>query len=314
MVDFKWRPPTMHTLLLVILSLAMPAEGGMIIGCFDTNRAGVFSPSSGSSMTSFRANIASNFATAAFQSTDTLTSNFLNSINLLVITAISGNTTEITPLSPAEQSALTNFVMAGGTALIFADNNLQFQPASQSMVQPFGLDCNGNIPGSVTATVTNLSYPVAEGPFGVVSNYTIASFPGWFDVIGPHAVGIAVLDPNREVSLAAIAPGVLSSTSGGVVFFSDSTINDGSLIDTLPTLVDNAIDFVLTLPARPTLFIHNTDNTLVTVSWATNFIGFRLQQTTNLASNLWVDQTLTGVNSTLFATSNSATFFRLINP
>jgi hypothetical protein len=300
--------------LLLIGSFAVSVKGAIVIGCFDTDRAGIFSPSSGTSMTSFRANIVSNFPTATIQSTNTLTSNFLNSIDLVVITAVGGSTTEITPLSAAEQTALTNFVWGGGAALLFADNDIQFQPASQSMVQPFGLDCTGNIAGSVIATITNLSHPVADGPFGAVSNYTVASFPGWFDSLGPNAVSIAILNPNSQVSLAAIAPGMLSSTSGGAVFFSDSTINDGSFVNTLPTLVDNAIGFVLNPPARPTLFITGTNGNSVNVSWATNFTGFRLQETKNLNSNAWTDQSLTGLNQAVVVLSNSATFFRLIKP
>jgi hypothetical protein len=309
------RPNKLRALLFsAIASLAVTVNGGIVIGCFDTSRASVFSPSAGSSMTSFRANIAANFPGATFQSTNLLTSNFLSSISLLVVTAVAGNATEITPLSAAEQGALTNFVLAGGAALIFTDNNIQFQPASQSMVQPFGLDCTGNLPDSVMATITNLTHPVTDGPFGAVTIYTVASFPGWFDVLGPYAVGIATLNPNGEVSLAAIAPGVLSGTSGGVVFFSDSTINDGSFTNTLPILVDNAIDFVLTQPGRPTLFITNNHDASVTVFWAKNVTGYRLQQTTNLFAKTWTDQTLTGVNTATVASSNSATFFRLISP
>jgi hypothetical protein len=300
--------------LSAIISLAMTVKGGIVIGCFDTNRASVFSPSEGSAMAVFRANIASNFPSATFESTNLLTTNFLSSINLLVVTAIYGNSTGITPLSAAEQGALTNFVQAGGAALLFADNDLQFQPASQSIVQPFGLDCTGNLPGSVMATITNLNYPVTDGPFGSVSNYTVASYPGWFDALGPYATGIATLNPNGEVSLAAIAPGLLGGKSGGVVFFSDSTINDGSFTNTLPTLVDNAIDFALTPPSHPTLLISNNYNGSVTVYWATNIFGYSLQQTTNLLSQSWTNQILTGVNYAVVTTSNSPKYFRLIFP
>jgi hypothetical protein len=310
MIPIKLR----EWILFAVVSFAITVHGEIVIGCFDTNRAGVFSPSAGSSMTSFRANIAANFPGATFQSTNLLTSSFLSSINLLVITAVGGNTSGITPLNAAEQGALTNFVLAGGAALLCADNDIQFQPASQSMVQPFGLDCTGNLPNSVVATITNLTHPVTDGPFGAVTSYTVASYPGWFDILGPYAVGIATLNPNGEVSLAAIAPGVLSGTSGGVVFFSDSTINDGSFTNTLPTLVDNAVDFVLAPSARPTLFITNNYNATVTVFWETRFTGFRLEQTTNLLSNTWTDQSLTGANIAVVAVSNSATFFRLINP
>ena len=93
------------------------------------------------------------------------------------------------------------------------------------MVQPFGLDCTGVIAAyDVPATVTNLTHPVANGPFGVVSNYIIHAYPGWFDALGSNAVAIATLNQNSQVCLAAIAPGVLSRNSGAVVFFSDSTI------------------------------------------------------------------------------------------
>ena len=299
---------------LILAALAISAKAGTVIGCFDINRASSYSPSSGSETTSFRDNIASNFPGATFQSTNTLTSNFLSSVNLLVLGVAFSGTSEITPLSGTEQAALTNFVLAGGALLIFADNDLQFQPASQSEVQPFGLDCTGSIAGSVAATVTNLSNPVADGPFGKVTNYTIASYPGWFDALGSNAVAIAILNPNSHVSLAAIAPGVLSATSGGVVFFSDTTIDNNSFTtaNAVPALVDNAVEFALT--PVPTLFITKMNDTSVMVYWATNVPGFRLQQTTNLLSAAWTDQSLTGLNEAVVTVSNSAAFFRLIKP
>lgn len=304
--------------LLVTASFSILANAELVIGCFDSNRAGTFSPSSGSVMNSFRNNITAICPTATFKSTNVLTSDFLSSVNLLVISSVYGYTTEITPLSAAEQTALTNFVTSGGSALIFCDNDGQFRPASQSLVQPFGFDCTGELGGQVAATVVNLSHPVANGPFGAVTNYIIAGYPGWFDILGKNAVAIATLNPNSQISLAAIAPGLLANTSGGVVFFSDSTIDDNSFTSTFgtTTLVDNAIDFVLppSLVVLPALSITLTNNSSVLLDWNTNFTGFRLQEATNLVSSDWLDQTLSGFNEAVVVVSNSPAFFRLLKP
>ncbi len=299
--------------LVAFTFFAGSARAGTVLGGFDTTRAGSFSPEFGASMTAFRANFATNFPAAAFNSSSNLTSAFLNSIDVLVLSAVFGPTTEITPLTSSEQTALMNFVSAGGAALLFADNDIQFQAASQSILSPFGMDCTGVIAGSVSASVTNVLHPVANGPFGAVTNYTIAAYPGWFDALGPNAIGIAILDPNSQVSLAAIPPGALSAVSGGVVLFSDSTIDDGSFSGSVVTLVDNALSYVLTAQERPTLLITPT-NASVLVSWATSTSGYRLQQSTDLRSGVWNDQALTGANQTVVAGTNSHSFFRLIKP
>ncbi len=297
----------------MLVPLALSANGAISVGCLDATRAGDYSPQFGASMSAFRANLATNFPGAAFSSTSTLTSGFLNSVDVLVLSAVFGSTTEITPLNSAEQAALLNFVLAGGAALLFTDNSFQFQSAGQSLVTAFGVNCTGLLPGSVSATVTNLSHPVANGPFGAVTSYTIASYPGWFDTLGPDATGVAVLDPNNQASLAATAPGALASASGGVVFFSDTTIDNGSFYGSVVTLVDNALSYVLADRIRPILSITQSNSFLI-VSWATNVFGYRLQQSANPASGVWTDQPLTGPNQAAMAVTNSQAFFRLIKP
>lgn len=299
-----------------IALLTTSAHAGFVIGCFDTNRAGIFSPSQGSQETVFRSNIFTVFPGAAFQSTNTLTTNFLSAVNLLILTVAYGNTQGVAPLTAAEQSAVTNYVAQGGPALIFTDNDIQFESASESMVQPFGLDSTGYIAGSVNATVTNLTHPVANGPFGIISNYTVFSYPGWYDVVPTNAAAIAILNQNSQVSIAAMAPGAFSHGSGGIVFFSDSTIDNASFDGNLVPLVDNAIDYVLP-PAEqslPTLSIAETNNNSVVISWQTNFLNFRLQQSLSLSPRVWSEQSVTGPNQAVLPMTNTSAFFRLIRP
>ena len=237
----------MKILLLSLLTcpaLTCATKAAPVIGTFDTSRGGDYSPGFGAGTSIWRAHLATTFPGVTFAATTTLTGAFLSTVNILMIDAVFGGSTPITPLSPAEQTALVNFVMAGGSALLFADNDIQFEAAGDSIVSPFGFDSTGTVAGSTGATVFNLSHPVANGPFGTVTNYD-QWYPGWFPTIGPGAAGIATLDTNGRSTLAAIAPGVLSPTSGGVVFFSDiSALDNGTYSPSKFTLVDNAIAFV----------------------------------------------------------------------
>jgi hypothetical protein len=287
---------------------------GIVFGCFDNARAGVASPDSGSVMNDFRAHVLTNFPGASFKSTNTLTSSFLAGVDVVVLLAAFDSTIPITPLSAAEQSALLDFVRSGGGALILTDNNIQFEAASDSLSQPFNLNATGVISGSANATVTNLTHPIAAGPFGTVTSFFIQSFPGWYASLGTNAQGIATLNDNGQSALAAIPPHKLLPGSGGVVFFSDSTINDGNYVGSVITLVDNAIAYIAPKSTwLPTLFIRS-ENASVIVSWETNHAGFRLQASTNLPATVWNDVTLTGINEAQVSPTNNARFFRLIKP
>lgn len=234
----------------IVIACAGPADA-QIIGGFDLARGGNTSIAFGSETASFRTHVAATFPGTTYNSASTLTPAFLSGVDVLVITASFNGTTGITPLSAAEQSALTGFINAGGRALLFTDNNLQFEVASDSMVNPFGLDATGVVPGSSTATVTNTTHPVTNGPFGAVTTINYESFPSWYGTIGPNATALARLNFNNEVSLAVIDYGVLSPGSGAVVFFADTTIYNSNYMGSTITLVDNALAYTFTPVPEP---------------------------------------------------------------
>jgi hypothetical protein len=235
-----------------LLATAVAPAQAFVIGGFDAARGGILSVEFGSLTGNFRAHVAATFPGTTYLSTGTLTDEFLSSIDVLVISAVKGDTTPITLLSAAEQTALVNFVIAGGSALILTDNDFQFEPASDSLVSPFGLDADGAIVGATSATVT-ASHPVTAGPFGTLTTIDYAVYPGWYPTLGPNAIALARLVPNNQVSLAVINRGTLAPGSGAVVFFADATIDDGNYTGSTVALVDNALAYAASLsPPAPT--------------------------------------------------------------
>lgn len=131
------------------------------------------------------------------------------------------------PLSAPEQLALRDFVKAGGTALLFCDNNTDYQAASRSFTAVFGLSVTGTLAFTGGSTIVNRLNRVVTGPAGTATGFDYLN-PGWFSNIG-RAVDIAVLDApgmvgNHAPSVAALLPGALGRGSGAVVLFSDSDI------------------------------------------------------------------------------------------
>jgi hypothetical protein len=119
------------------------------------------------------------------------------------------NTGAITALSPAEQSALFDYVMHGGCAILLPDNSTfggGTTPAvNQSLISAFGLSITGTINGAVTATVTGTSAAV-QGITSFTQNY-----PGWFNGIGQGTV--QATNPGGP-AMVEIAAGVLGITRG----------------------------------------------------------------------------------------------------
>jgi len=121
------------------------------------------------------------------------------------------------------------------------------------------------------------------------------------------------IPPSLSNAVAAIAPHKLSSTSGGVVMFNDVTIGGDNYTGSIATIGDNALAFV-GCARPPTLFIQQANAAAVLVSWNTNYVNFRLQQSAVLSSSNWGNVTLTGPNQAVVPATNSHTFFRLISP
>jgi hypothetical protein len=168
------------------------------------------------------ADILNQYPGTTFSTTATLTPAYLSTISDLIIEVGSNGTTAISPLSAAEQSALYNFVLNGGTAILYTDNNTfdaNAPAVNKSFLAPFGLAATGTLNGTQPSTIVNSSSPVIKGPAGTASSFE-TDYPGWFSSVG-NATIVARLTANTQPDLAVLAPGALGPGSGQVVFFAD---------------------------------------------------------------------------------------------
>jgi len=218
-----WKIGGMIAVLLLASSNWCRAD--IIVGGFDVSRSGDFSFTGGSRYSSFRGDISSNYSGVTFAGTSTLNSNYLNSIDVLVLNSVSGISSAISPLSASEQVNLLSFVKNGGGLLAFTDNS-SFEAANESILDPFGLDSTGAIAGTTGINIVGpADHPVLDGPFGQVT-YMTSVYPGWFDTIGGSLTLGSFPSGN---AIQAFEKGSLGVDSGRVVLFSDVSIAiDGS--------------------------------------------------------------------------------------
>ncbi len=192
------------------------ASSNLRIGSFDASRGGIFSLSNGANSAAMRSSIQSNFSGATITGTSTLTASFLSNVDVLWLNSVSSNTSATTALTSAEQTALLNFVNAGGGVLIFGENGF-FD--DESLLDPFGVTSTGSLTGEQSGTINNTSHPVTNGAFGTVRTIG-GNFPGNLTTLG-SATSLGTWNSSGQSSVAVIDPGVLSSGSGRVVLFSD---------------------------------------------------------------------------------------------
>ena len=232
---------------------------GIVFGGFDFSRSNTSSMTAGTNYTDLRTDITSTFPGSSFTSSPTLTTSYLSTVNVLLINSggQTGSFSVGTALTAAEQSALTNFILSGGAAIILVDNDTfggsgaPTDAVNQSFISPFGLHVFGKLSANpAIANVTNTTHPVTNGPFGLVSSFSTGD-PGWFDNLGSNATGLARLTANNNIPLAVINRGALSSTSGGVVLLSDfNTFDNGRLPLTNNRVLErNAIAYLTPEPS-----------------------------------------------------------------
>jgi hypothetical protein len=141
--------------VLIGLACGVTTAKADVIGGFDLSRGGEFSLRDSASLSGLRTAITSAFPGDTLSANGTLTPAYLSSINTLFISSATGNTTATSPLSASEQTALTNFVLAGGSALIFVDNDTfaggASPTANNSFLSPFGLHVTGTLNGTLLA-------------------------------------------------------------------------------------------------------------------------------------------------------------------
>ena len=193
-----------------------------------------------SSETGLVAAIKAAFPQTRFKLHANLTRKYLETVDVVVIGVAEGGETEITPLTAKEQSALRAFVRHGGAAVLFCDNKVQFNPASNSFLAPFRMASDGKLPDAQTLNfVAGTNDPVQSGPFGTVAQLDY-NWPGWFTKIGPATV-LGTL-ANGKPGLAYLLKGSLGAGSGAVVFFADSSLmGDGQRTAEDQTAILNAI-------------------------------------------------------------------------
>jgi len=201
------------------------AHADIVVGGFDAARGGQASFVSGGLFDMARQACQQDFDGVTFTSSPTLTPEFLATVDILIVSAITGNDNRITALSMEERTALSSFVVAGGALLALMDNS---GFAETGIATTFGLLDTGFLGGPTLSTVVDAGSPLTNGPFGVVAGFSQA-WPGFFDVIPPVCAIVAV-NP-LGASLATIDPDALGTGSGPCVFYSDNQtfIDDGEI-------------------------------------------------------------------------------------
>jgi hypothetical protein len=217
----------------------------LVVGGFGPGRVGDSSISVGPFAEELRSAISDDYPGTTFVGIDSLNASSLSGINYLIV----GAPTFTSPvfLSNSEQTALRNYVLGGGGALIFIDNDTYAGvPASddsnETFLDPFAMDSAGRVPSQSNATTSAPLHPVMNGPAGTVLSLA-TNFGGWFENLGPNATALALYDANAMNAVAAIPPGALGPSSGGVVFIGDAAALVDSADGGLFGVADNATFF-----------------------------------------------------------------------
>lgn len=192
----------------------------LIIGSFNVSRGGIESLKA-SDVTGLRSAIVKMFH-PQLRYAGKLSPKFMKRISVVILGVAKTISTGIRPLSKAEQTALFSFAKAGGTVIVFADNS-DFQQADNSMLSPFGVAAAGKLNGYQTATwVDSSQNPLANGPAGNAQQLD-TDYPGWLSTLG-SALDLADFPGSGQSAAAYLPSGTLGSSSGPVVFFSDSSL------------------------------------------------------------------------------------------
>jgi hypothetical protein len=214
---------------LLLLAFSLPLSwvrpaSALVIVAWNETRGGLSSLADDAGFASTRSMIAANFPGSTIVGVPTLTTAALTGANVVWIGSATGNTSAITPLSASEQSALLAFVQAGGTAVLFGENDT-FTPsastANNSLFTPFSAHNTGTLSNAQAYTFPSPSSFPLVGPFGTVSALS-SGFPGWFDSLPPAASIVATLTTNGQTVIATLPSDALDPGSGRAWFFGDT--------------------------------------------------------------------------------------------
>jgi hypothetical protein len=223
-----------------------------VFGSWDLSRAGNASLAEGIFGLVAQAFIGQEFPDITYVGIPTLTEEALAPLRAVILTSAYGWSDLIDPPTPAEQKALFNYVLNGGSAVLLADGEIDIinKAANTALVAPFGATVTGTIYSGNGTVVDPLASPITNGPFGQVNQLKLF-YGGWFSSIGPYATPLAYADDNGQPVLAIIEPGKLGPGSGAVILASDATTYitfDPGIVETLPLLL-NTVAYLVPEPS-----------------------------------------------------------------
>lgn len=209
------------TLFVAMLCVIISARSscGITVGGWNSNRGGDSAILNGADFAGVRDDLGKFFPGVNVIESETLTTEFLNSLNVLLLDPVYlGAAVDNLQLSASEKTAFATWVNAGGRALVVGEN-FEYFAASNSMISPFGPQWgNHSTFGTHFGNITDhASFPaITDGPFGSVNQF-FGGYSSWFDDVAP-AIPLGTWDFGPQC-LAALAYG-----SGAVVIFGDNTL------------------------------------------------------------------------------------------
>jgi len=260
---------------ILVLSLLFSAAwqsrsclAGNVVGGFNLARGGFASIAEHPVNNLWRAYIHLIDRESVLTTTDNLTTDYLDTVDVLALTSLRGSST-VSPLSADEQAALFNFILDGGEAFLSVDkfNITGSDLTHESMLAPFGLHFSesGSLLLDQTAYFTDLQHPIAAGEAGGLSDsYPLTNGASYFDELQPHIRVIARSETSlgpRPV-LVEIPAGALGPGSGRVIVSS----NTAALHQGIGTIGANIITYLLVsdpyLVPEPSTWAMATSGTL----------------------------------------------------
>jgi len=231
-------------------TIIQPASGTTItIGGFDASRAGEYSVATGSFLVNFRNQlVTANFPRVTFVLTGAamLTPAYLATLDILAIMSASSTRSAITPLSQAEQEAVTAFIQSGGRFLISSDNSTfagaNTELVNNSILGPVGMTDGGiTLSGPMQSTVAGS--PLVSGRSGSWSTVD-TDVPGTWMSTGKATV-VASLNGNPSLpALAQFNVGDLGPASArGVVIADANALMEYGGFNIV--LIDNIVDYLI---------------------------------------------------------------------
>jgi hypothetical protein len=221
------------------------------IGGFDASRGGQCGVATGAFLLQLREQmVAAKFPGINFVLTGgaTLTPAYLATLDILVITSTASNTSAITPLSLAEQDAVSAFIRGGGRFLISSDNSTfggaATEEANNSLLAPLHMTAGGmTLSGKQPMQAADPSSPLVSGRFGTWS-LVDTNYAGSWKSTGPVRVVGYLNGSQANPALAQLDDGALAPGSGrGVVIADMNAMVDYSGANIV--MLDNILDYLI---------------------------------------------------------------------